>query len=70
MNVSLLPTYQPYEQKAITGSDDGLEQLVPGVPSSGGPDARNNDYDDADDGAGNRQNGWGNARHVIGITPV
>jgi hypothetical protein len=46
------------------------EQIVSGVPSSGGPDARNNDYDDADDGAGNRENGWGNTQHVIGITPV
>lgn len=47
-----------------------FEQLSLCLPSSGGPDARNNDYDDANDGAGNRQNGWGNAQHVIGITPV
>lgn len=47
-----------------------LEQLSLCVPSSGGPDARNNDYDDADNGAGNRQHGRSNAQHVIGITPV
>ncbi len=46
------------------------EQLSLCLPSSGGPDARNDDHDDANDGAGNGHNGRGNAQHVIGITPV
>ena len=44
------------------------------LPSSGGPDdrndARNDDADEADDGSAQRTDGVGNEQHVEGITPV
>jgi hypothetical protein len=39
------------------------------LPSSGWPDARNDD-DEADDSSGDRHDGGGNQQHVEGITPV
>jgi hypothetical protein len=45
-------------------SDDGLgDSLLSTLPSSGGPDARNDDHE-ADNGSANRDDGVGNEQHV------
>jgi len=45
------------------------ENVILSAPSSGGPDARN-DNDEADEGFAVRDEGRGSDEHVIGITPV
>ena len=41
------------------------ENLVPTLPSSGKPDARNDDHNDADDeGTANREDGVASEQHV------
>jgi len=44
--------------------DDGLGELNPALPSSGKPDARNDDDDEADNGSGGRDDGVRNQQHV------
>jgi hypothetical protein len=40
------------------------------LPSSGRPDDRNDDADEAGNGSAQRDDGVGNQQHVEGITPV
>ena len=46
------------------------ENVILSAPSSGGPDARNDNDDEADEGFAVRDEGCGSDEHVIGITPV